>query len=184
MQRNPKLLWNLLRKTCVFFLTCLTFSHFQSTLHLMICTYRQGCPAPRRWTWPVVVGSLLGTRPHSSAPRRKAAIAFPPELCHLSPPTPAANCGKIVCQKTDPWCQKGGGPLPSKAFFQCSKQFLDLSVLMTFSASAVFCFTSSTWQNVFLWELSSSGKTLRSGHDPEKRQGGTWGSSHFWSVCS
>ena len=29
-------------------------------------------------------------------------------------------------------------------FFYCSKQFLNLSILMPFSASALFCFTSST----------------------------------------
>ena len=29
-------------------------------------------------------------------------------------------------------------------FFYCSKQFLNSSILMPFSASAVFCFTSST----------------------------------------
>ena len=31
-----------------------------------------------------------------------------------------------------------------RCFFHCSKQFLNLSILMSFSASAVFCFASST----------------------------------------
>ena len=31
-----------------------------------------------------------------------------------------------------------------RCFFHCSKQFLNLSILMPFSASDVFCFTSST----------------------------------------
>ena len=32
----------------------------------------------------------------------------------------------------------------SRCFFHCSEQFLSLSILMSFSASAVFCFISST----------------------------------------
>ena len=32
----------------------------------------------------------------------------------------------------------------SRHFFHCSKQFLNLLILMAFSASAIFCFTSST----------------------------------------
>ena len=32
--------WNLFIKNCVFVLTCLNFSHLQSTLHLMQYTYR------------------------------------------------------------------------------------------------------------------------------------------------
>ena len=34
-------------------------------------------------------------------------------------------------------------------FFHCSKQFLNLSVSMPFSASAIFCFTSSTLAKCF-----------------------------------
>ena len=33
---------------------------------------------------------------------------------------------------------------PTEIFFHCSEQFLNKSVLMFFSASAIFCFTSST----------------------------------------
>ena len=34
-------------------------------------------------------------------------------------------------------------------FFHCSKQFLNLQILMHFSASAIFCFTSSTQAQCF-----------------------------------
>ena len=53
-------------------------------------------------------------------------------------------------------------------FFHCSKQVLNLLILMPCRASAVFCFTFSTsakcfpWrphQNVFLWGLFSSRET-------------------------
>ena len=67
---------NLFIKNSVFILTCLNFSHLQSTLHLMQYTYR-------------------GFFPH------------------------------------------------------CSKQFLTLSILMSFSGSAVFCFISSTMAKLF-----------------------------------
>ena len=45
----------------------------------------------------------------------------------------------------------------SRCFLHCSKQFLNLSILVPFSASAVFCFTSSTsakhflLRNCFIW---------------------------------
>ena len=71
MRGDPKP-QNLFIKYCVFILTCLNFSHLQSTLHFMQYTYQD-----------------------------------------------------IV--------------------FHCSKQFLNLSILMPFSVSAFFCFTSSTW---------------------------------------
>ena len=37
----------------------------------------------------------------------------------------------------------------SRHFFHCSRQFLNLSILMPFSASTVFCFTSSTSAKCF-----------------------------------
>ena len=37
----------------------------------------------------------------------------------------------------------------SRCLFHCSKQFLNLSILMPFSASAVFCFTSSILAKCF-----------------------------------
>ena len=37
----------------------------------------------------------------------------------------------------------------SKCFFHCSKQFLNFSIFMPFSVSAIFCFTSSTWAECF-----------------------------------
>ena len=36
-------------------------------------------------------------------------------------------------------------------FFHCSKLFLNSSILMPFCASAIFCFTSPTEQNISLW---------------------------------
>ena len=50
------------------------------------------------------------------------------------------------------WCSTS-----IKIFFHCSKQCLNSSMLMPFSASAVFCFTSSTsaklfpWRHFFIW---------------------------------
>ena len=46
-------------------------------------------------------------------------------------------------------------------FFLCSKQSLNLLILMPFSASAVFCFTSPRWQNVPIWGLLSSRETKK-----------------------
>ena len=37
----------------------------------------------------------------------------------------------------------------SRCFFHCSIQFLNLSILTPFSASAILCFTSSTWPKRF-----------------------------------
>ena len=37
--RGPKSPQNLFIKNCVFILTCLNFSHLQSSLHLMQCAY-------------------------------------------------------------------------------------------------------------------------------------------------
>ena len=43
--------WNLFIKNCVFILTCLNFSHLQSTLHLMQYTYRDIFPTARNSYW-------------------------------------------------------------------------------------------------------------------------------------
>ena len=43
---------------------------------------------------------------------------------------------------------------PSRQFFHCSKQFLNSSILMPFSASAIFCFTSSTSAKCFPLRIS------------------------------
>ena len=40
MREEPQNPWNLFIKNCVFILTCLNFSHLQSTLHLMQYTYQ------------------------------------------------------------------------------------------------------------------------------------------------
>ena len=46
-----------------------------------------------------------------------------------------------------------------RCFSHCSEQFLNSSVLMPFSASAVFVSPLSHWQHAALWGLFSSGET-------------------------
>ena len=54
-------------------------------------------------------------------------------------------------------------------FFHCSKQFLNSSILMLFSASAIFCFTSSTLakhfplRTFFIWGNKKMSLWVRSG---------------------
>ena len=104
---------NLFIKYRVFILTCLNFSHLQSTLHLMQYTYRD-------------------------------------------------------------------------TFFHCSKQFLNSLILMPFSASVVFCFTSSTSathfpsRTFFIW----GNKKIHSRWDPVNREGEAQGSCRFWSKTT
>ena len=75
----------------------------------------------------------------------------------------------------------------SRHFFHWSKQFLNVWVLMSFSASAVFCFTFSTLGKYFpLRTFFHPGKPKKYhlGHNQVTREGGTWGSCHFWSKTS
>ena len=74
----------------------------------------------------------------------------------------------------------------SRCFFHCSNQFSTLSILMPFSASAIFCFTSSTSAKRFPLRTFSSRKTKKShlGQDRVNREGGTRGSGHFWSKTA
>ena len=57
------------------------------------------------------------------------------------------------------------------------------SILMSFTASAIFCFTSWHQQNFSLSGIFSSReiKISLSGHNWVNREGGTQGSCHFWS---
>ena len=75
----------------------------------------------------------------------------------------------------------------SRCFSYCSKQFLHLSILIPFSASAVFGFTCSLSAKCFPLRTSSSRKTKKEvsqGPDQVNRKGGTWGSCHFWSKIA
>ena len=47
----------------------------------------------------------------------------------------------------------------SRLFFHCSEQFLEVSILKPFSASAIFVSPLPLWQNVFFWGLFSFGET-------------------------
>ena len=71
-------------------------------------------------------------------------------------------------------------------FFHCSKQFLNSSILMPFSTSAVFCFISSTLAKRFHSKAFSIqvNKKCHSWWDWVNREGGTWGSCHFWSKTA
>ena len=70
----------------------------------------------------------------------------------------------------------------SRCFFHCSKQFLNSSILMPFSASVVFCFTSPTLTKRFsLRTFFHPGKQKKchSGRDHVTREGGAWGHAGF-----
>ena len=72
-------------------------------------------------------------------------------------------------------------------FSHCSKQFLNLSILMPFSASAIVCFTSSTLAKHFplrTFFIRGNKKTSHSGRDPGNRAWGAWGSCCFWSKTA
>ena len=71
-------------------------------------------------------------------------------------------------------------------FFHCSKQFLNSLVLMPFSASAIFCITSSTLANISLWGDFSSGKKKLPRVRLGNKEDGTQARRHFWSntKCS
>ena len=107
-QRRTSPKWNLFIKNCVFILTCLNFSHFQSTLHLMQYTFRG-------------------------------------------------------------------------VFSHCLTQFLNSLILMPFSVSAVFCFTSSTWTFPFEGFFHPGIQKKVALVD---RKGGARGSCRFWSKTA
>ena len=67
----------------------------------------------------------------------------------------------------------------SKHFFHCSKQFLSSLILMPFSASVIFCFTSSTSAESFplrTFFSSEEPKKCHSGQGWVIREGEAWGS--------
>ena len=70
-------------------------------------------------------------------------------------------------------------------FFHCSKQFLNSSILMPFSASAVFCFTYSTpakcfpLRKIFIW--GNKKKSLGE-RDQVNKEDGAWGSCCFGQI--
>ena len=75
----------------------------------------------------------------------------------------------------------------SRCFFRHSKLFLNLSILMPFSATAIFCFTSSIWTKCFpliiffIWEDTENLLRARVGMS---RQGGAQGSCNFCSKSA
>ena len=71
--------------------------------------------------------------------------------------------------------------------FYGSKQFLNVLILIPVSASAMFCFTSSTLVKHFLLKtVLKSGETEKgcSEQDLVNREGVVWGSCHFWSKTA
>ena len=77
------------------------------------------------------------------------------------------------------WCNK-----PIEAFSHCSRQFLNLSVLMLFSASVGFCFTSPTLAKHFpfrtFFHPGKQKKISRSGQDWVNREGWARRSCCLW----
>ena len=68
-------------------------------------------------------------------------------------------------------------------FSTAPNSFWTSLILVSFSASDVFCFTSSSWQNISLWGCFYSGETTKqshSGQDLVNREGGAQGSCCFW----
>ena len=73
----------------------------------------------------------------------------------------------------------------SRCFFHYFKQFLNSSIVMPFSTSAIFCFTSSTLAKRFPLRTFSiqrnEQKKSCSGQDGVNGEGGARGSCRFWS---
>ena len=72
-------------------------------------------------------------------------------------------------------------------FFHCSKQFLNSLFLTPFSASAIFCFTSSTLAKCFALRtffIQGNKKKSHLGQDQVNREGGTQGTCCFWSKTT
>ena len=67
-------------------------------------------------------------------------------------------------------------------FSHCSEQFLNSLILIPFSASAIFCFTSSTWAKCFPLRTSFilGNKKTGSGQNRLNREGGAWEVMPFW----
>ena len=73
----------------------------------------------------------------------------------------------------------------SRHFLHCSKQFLNLSILMPFATSAIFCFTSFTSAQCFPLRtfFTRENKRSCSGQGQVNREGGVPGSCWFGSNC-
>ena len=72
----------------------------------------------------------------------------------------------------------------SRRFFHCSTQFLNLTVLRPFSASAIFCFTFSTSAKCFPLRTFSSGEIKQNKVTQVNRERGAQGSGYFWSKTA
>ena len=72
--------------------------------------------------------------------------------------------------------------------FSTAQNSFELVILMPFSASAFFCFTSSTsakhfpLRTFFIW--GNKLKKSQLGWDQVSRRGGAWGSGRFWSITT
>ena len=91
-----------------------------------------------------------------------------------------------MCTPTCRCTYKGGPKIPIgvhllRHFFHCSKQFLNSWILMYFTASAVFCFTSSpsAKHSSLRTFLSGETKKRRLGWDHVNKGGGEWGHAVF-----
>ena len=91
-----------------------------------------------------------------------------------------------MCTPTCRCTYKGGPKIPIgvhllRHFFHCSKQFLNSWILMSFTASAVFCFTSSpsAKHSSLRTFLSGETKKHRLGWDHVNKGGGEWGHAVF-----
>ena len=79
---------------------------------------------------------------------------------------------------------------PLRRFFHCSKvfEFVNLSILLPFSISAIFLFHLFYIGKTFLTEDFFSSRETKikscSGQDWVSREGGARGSCHFWSKTA
>ena len=77
-----------------------------------------------------------------------------------------------------------------RPFFHCSTWVLNLSILMPFSVSAFVCLffiSPLPYHKMFPFENffhPAKQKNSHSGWDQVNREGGTWGSCHFWSKTA
>ena len=90
------------------------------------------------------------------------------------------TCLNVSHLQSSIWCST-----PTEMFLLLFK-FLNLLIWMPFSASIIFCFTSSTLgkrfplRTFFIW----GNKKMLLGQDQMNREGGALGSCNFWSKTA
>ena len=168
---------NLLIKNCTFILTCLNFSHLQSALHLLQYTYWDVSSTAQNSEKKKILFIFRweGER------ERNINVWLPLECSQLGTWSTAQACVLTGNWTTDPLVHRP--TLNPLGYITRSKQFLNSLILMPFSASVIFCFTSSTsakhfpLRTFFIW---GNKKKCPLGRDWVNRESGAWGHAVFW----